>query len=345
MTDTKRLSFIDVAKGLLILIVVIHHTPHVVRILGYDDIVYQTVDSYSYWYVTFFMPAFFVITGYCTKIKVGQKLWQIVLRNAKTIILPGFAIGALFSWQRHIFAGSVNPIDYMKIGWGGLIKNGGPFWFLSALFVAKVIYWTCERYITCKRCEFIKPLCYLALVVLGCFMNDLGVKEIWWMWHAFALCIFLYIGRLLRERGFSNRLCIVCAFLFIASILILKGLDIRTAYITMGIRTHVYEIPIFLWLSTTGTIMILGISRWIASCKMLEFFGRSSLIIYCLHVRYLFIIFGHGLGNHVEQSVTISILTFIFVIPFVVALMSLSIWILNLKYVRVLIGKFETRYF
>lgn len=62
---SERKSYIDVARGILILLVVLFHTPFVLRSAGCIS-ESPFFDAFSSFYVTFFMPCFFYITGYCT---------------------------------------------------------------------------------------------------------------------------------------------------------------------------------------------------------------------------------------------------------------------------------------
>lgn len=61
----ERKAYIDVARGILILSVVLFHTPFVLRSAGSLGEV-PFFDAFSNFYIVFFMPGFFFLTGYCT---------------------------------------------------------------------------------------------------------------------------------------------------------------------------------------------------------------------------------------------------------------------------------------
>lgn len=62
---SERKAYIDVARGILILSVVLFHTPFVLRSVGCLGEV-PFFDAFSSFYIVFFMPGFFFLTGYCT---------------------------------------------------------------------------------------------------------------------------------------------------------------------------------------------------------------------------------------------------------------------------------------
>lgn len=301
--EKERIPYIDVAKGLLILMVLLHHMPHVVRILGVTDSFYQGVDDCAFLYSTYFMPAFFLITGYCSRQTRELNVRNLVIKNLKTIILPAFTLGLVCSciglagmvYKQGV---GVLPIEFAKAVYhnvGSIVKNGGNYWFLSALFVAKImhsiIYHNVIKISIGGGEKIILFAIYLTLVALGYLMFSLNVKEHWAIWHAFLLCIFLYCGQLLRESGISKRISVVSITTFVVIILfyvvILNSIALPRVAMKIVIDTW-YEVPVFLILSFTGSVMIFTISRFIYENRYLQYWGRNSLTLYCLHVAILF---------------------------------------------------------
>lgn len=67
MASTNRIPFIDIAKGIMIILLIFHHLPQVSKtLLGLENETLESLDGLKYIYCTFFMQAFFVITGYCS---------------------------------------------------------------------------------------------------------------------------------------------------------------------------------------------------------------------------------------------------------------------------------------
>lgn len=124
----ERLHYMDVAKGILIFLVIIHHQPQLEEEHGVSNVFLAMLDNFSDYYDAYFMPAFFIITGYCTNF-MKQSIGKYVLHQAKTIMLPAFCLGAVSVWISLIGKGCVNPVEYCKIGFKTFIESGGHFGF------------------------------------------------------------------------------------------------------------------------------------------------------------------------------------------------------------------------
>lgn len=66
----ERIHYIDIAKGILIICVVITHTPAFAKTYGVDG--FQWLESLRPLFNSYFMPAFFCITGFCTNFGKGS---------------------------------------------------------------------------------------------------------------------------------------------------------------------------------------------------------------------------------------------------------------------------------
>ena len=128
---SERLNYIDVAKGLLILCVVFGH------IYGHsksiDNITVDYFHRISNLYISFYMPCFFLITGYCSNF--NKKLNTLFTSSFKTIAFPGiiFSIFFFLLERKYDVASFCHLIK-------GISFYGGSYWFLSALFVARILY-------------------------------------------------------------------------------------------------------------------------------------------------------------------------------------------------------------
>ena len=74
MAETKRIDWIDAAKGFAILLVMMGHSdpPEVVMT----------------WLYTFHVPLFFFLSGYVFKIKNGENFLSFVRRKIFTLVVP-----------------------------------------------------------------------------------------------------------------------------------------------------------------------------------------------------------------------------------------------------------------
>lgn len=122
----RRLNYLDLAKGLLISLVVFHHIPYVLR--NVDPSIYiEDMIKMEVFYTSFFMCAFFMITGmtFCP----NGTLWTFVKKNFRALILPGILLAIINRITLSYLLGKELRIDII-----GLLVRGGEYWFLTSLF-------------------------------------------------------------------------------------------------------------------------------------------------------------------------------------------------------------------
>lgn len=161
MSQRKRENWIDCLKCAAILIVVMNHAG-------------VTVPGVNFWGGMFFVPVFFVLSGYTCQIR-DESLRRAVGRRAKRLLLPYFTanmfllffffvkdvlltgsktaiqgFGALFGifyGRNQIFALDHNTLFHVSVQENYyLMQNlNSPTWFLPALFLTLLLYETAAR--------------------------------------------------------------------------------------------------------------------------------------------------------------------------------------------------------
>lgn len=332
----EHLHYIDVAKGLLIIMVVYGHiygNTSEIDNAGVDYI-HQSVNLF----VSFYMPCFFVITGYCSNFK--KSFLEMASSSLRTIILPGISLSIL------IFIAQLNFTKEAFINLGmDILFYGGRYWFLSALFVGRLLYWICSQHAK----EITSILCVLSFIIgyaLGICYH--GV-EYWWFVHALLLMPYLGIGQILKRTNVPNvKMASSLFFLMIALTISFSHygwLRIDYFYHVPGITQKLLNINLTMFiplvlLSVSGSLWIISMCRMISRNKLLEYLGKNSLIIYCVHgalLAYFIPKIAHGGDDLGVLEFCIRIL-----IAYLLTLCfsSLIAYILNLKYLKVVIGKF-----
>lgn len=344
--NTERINYIDVAKGILILIVVIHHIPLVMMAnLGISDPVFNIIDSCKFTYLSSFMPAFFVITGLFTAKLSNTRptnfssfcndYIRYIFKNIKTIILPAFSLGAISLWIRLLFIGDNNCLHYINIGWRALFTHGGQYWFLSALFVAKIIQYPIIRYI---RKVWLQATIYVILLIAGCLLKDYKIEP-WFYAHAMMLAIFLFVGQVIGCIKIGKFYYVLGAFSYILMLVLLKLGNIGMPYITALISCSIAQLPLLMALGITGTLLYLGVSKLIDSNNTLQFYGKNSLVVFGLQNVLISIAIIWYQSMTCIDDIT-SMVCFMSVFFAVIILVALFIKLLNLKYINYCLGKF-----
>lgn len=193
----QRQPWIDIAKGILILIVLLGHVQYFAHdFAGTDE--FKFVENTHIIFITWYMPAFFIITGYCTNFEI--KFWDFLIKNLKSLILPSILIGVfLSSWITLFFSSQgLSYQNFLKQNYWGILITCGP-WFLTALFVAKIVMYCILKYVKCNNIW--KFLLLMLLMLIGCSLyNKNIVLNLWYFEHALMLLPFLFVGVLLRNH-------------------------------------------------------------------------------------------------------------------------------------------------
>lgn len=325
--SSKRKPYIDIAKGLLILLVVhLHVGYYVVDVNQITNRIFGINYTLTLLYQPFFMPAFFIITGMCSNFK--QDFTTFFLKNLKSLILPVVVIMLIYN----IIFGDGISADFV------LIKAFSR-WFCFALFLSKIIYWVVSKLTN----STMRLIIVVLLSITACWLNkqNLG-PNILYYWHGIAMVLFLEIGQHIKNntsRFFSLKSTIICAIIF--------AITWVSSYLLFGyfpFITSVYNVyPATLIshqiLAISGSIVVLGISKHINANSIIEYIGRESLMIYILHfifIEFLISIFRNQL---IENDIVIS--TLLYVLFFIVALFSslLVSKLLDYKYLKWVKGR------
>lgn len=296
--SSKRITYFDTTKGLLMLLLIWGHMIIFARSLniqnGFTPFIQNTVPFYR----AFFMQTFFVITGYCTS--WNTPFSEFFKKNFKTIVFPAFAF-IPFMWMSRII---VN-------GWAGLsgliniisqyILDGIP-WFLSALFISKILYWGIIRVFS--HSPFRKTFHTITLsgiFLIGLTSSYYGLPNIWYYQQSFVMLPFLFIGDYvckINKRGVNTKfisvrrgelmnpknLWLLSIPYFILIILwqmlgLKLGFPAVDAFIDINYKTAVF----YIGFAISGTALILALSQYLQSIKWINIIGRQSLFVYLIH--------------------------------------------------------------
>lgn len=334
----ERKQHIDIAKGILILLVVMGHLPLLQMESPYKSEVLAWIENINRYYVPFYMAAFFLITGYCSNFKRNFK--DFLIRNTKSILIPGLCFSVLVGITE------IYLIPYSQLTYLSFLEKitlfGGLFWFLTALFIAKIIFFFIN-----KTHLQIKPLIICILFTIACvtkitYSNIPPYNYFYWI-HSFILLPFIYIGSLLRtlsEKAVTRIGVISTIFYIAACIIFIVVREISMPFIVGGFIMISYKsMLLYPLIAFSGSMIVIAISKLIAHNSLLELIGQQTLPIYCVHFLLLEIfysVFGASFANaSIEKSILATVLMFMSCSCLYLILYS----ILNTRYLRFIIGK------
>lgn len=270
-----RTHHIDVAKGILIFLVVWGHLDYFAEtFIGSNAFAYKGVTNFAF--LPYYMPAFFVLTGMCSNFDVPLK--SFVIKNFKSLMIPNILLGVFVSRWLRLFCGN-------GLRWDTFVQGGdlekifvvGGVWFLSALFISKCIYYVIHQII---KGEIICFFTAIIMMVAGIVMYNRQYLNIWHYQHALIALPFIVSGHWLRKR---------------------QELIIKPTVLVFGLfsllYTYMYSYPffnaepqitwqtsmLFLVLSLSGSLLLFYLARLISASRYIECVGRHTLTIYLLH--------------------------------------------------------------
>lgn len=317
----ERLTYLDVAKGIGILLVVIGHVYAFNR---------QIVDRFFViWLYSFHMPLFFIISGMLIAYKDEKDIWKFVKKRIKGILIP-YVFFSIFSiivfaivndFSREVFVQNVKA-TICGVGIDTL-------WFLPALFFGEVIFFALRNLLKNKY-----VICIISAIIytLGNFMmKDYGLICLF----LGRICIavgFIMIGNytmnLIRKRNMPWYGLIVIAILSV----ILSKINGLVDLNNLVFNNHI----LYLINSLIGTYLILEISKLI-DIDEITYWGRNTLIVMATHLNIIYILFNKILGIHSFGYVT-GMIVFVLLL----AVERIIIYVVN-RYMPFLMGRKQKR--
>lgn len=283
----KRIGYLDIAKGIGILLVVLGHC------LGMPALVRQFVYSVH-------MPLFFILAGYTFRVKSSETIREFLRKNVRSLLVPYIlTCGIVIAVQAVLAAVRGEDILTEIIKWvlAGLYGSGdrvpsyfetagipftfiGAIWFLLALFFARILLMLCLRSRT--------PFLWILLSFAAGLVTADRIE-----WFPFSIqagmcaALFLYLGYWIREHDLFRwnavhwvlKLLMLCMWIY--CIIFCGKLYMVSNTYTDGLLDVIGSI--------CGTFMIVylaqGIERFTKGiCFVLTGLGRISLGIMCAHL-------------------------------------------------------------
>lgn len=268
----QRIEFVDLAKGVCILLVIAGHTGLRFYFPGLDAIR---------------MPLYFILSGLFFKDYGGLK--NLLKKKFNKILFPFlfFYIGSyLFFYVCQYLLPEL--IQSEATGILDVFTQrqyfNGPIWFLLSLFWANVMY--CIISLTLKS-EWLKAGVVVAIGFIGAQLGMTGVFLPCMLDASMTALPFFYFGSILKRWPllYPNRLDrwnVLLAFALYGVVL----LSVR-AFGDVRLSLHnnmvIGNYALILIVSTCGVMAVLLLCKSIRTLPFVAFFGRYSIIPLCTH--------------------------------------------------------------
>lgn len=274
---TKRVEWIDVMKGILILFVILSHT--------YPAVIYRL------FFTPFFLTMFFWASGYTFSLKSDFKTF--LCGKGRRLIIPFFVLGSIRVLITCVLSGQAIGESFGQFSLQINCK-GDEMWFVSCLFVSSILFYgiikmTSGRYEKLQqKSQVVQMIMILAisgiLMIVGFFdMKAVGIKFAWELELACVMVFYMALGFCYKKEEIRlSRLIRNEKFVAVTSILYL--------IIACGIQKksdiHAEQIPspfLFVLTSLLAIAPLIWISETIAQKRIKKYFiflGQNTIFYY-----------------------------------------------------------------
>lgn len=273
----SRIEWIDIAKGIGIICVVIGHIIVIIpRLTTLCEMIYL-----------FHVPLFFFISGFLYK--ENPKQISYISKKIKQLVVPYFSVFLFIApIAIYIEHGSLNLSDLLfylrKYIWGGeqlniiLYAVFIPMWFLPSLFLTQVIYNYIKNLFKDIMIHIIVLILYIINIFQTLYWNDISLP---FFLHTVTLSIPIYhLGYLFHKIKKINIIVLI-----LGCIALLSPVFIPDNYIAL-FRSN-SGIPVLTFISSILVVVgIISFSKKISGtfiANILRKLGQASLVIMSFH--------------------------------------------------------------
>jgi len=288
MPKEKRIYWVDNAKAIGILLVLIRHTPLPEKILSF---------IYS-----FHIPLFFFLSGIFFK---SSNFPDFFRKKYKRLLIPYFVIGLLsiLMWipKKYILELDQDiefwfPFFGLLYGNVNFIIFNKPIWFLVCLFVVNISFFFIFKIFENSKNKYFLIFGFLLLLAFFGYLYSLykPLRLPWMMDTALVAVLFFGLGLIYKHKlskkvfTFTNQQKFTLIFILFVIVVIISILNGRIDMAEI-IFNNCF---LFLVGSFSGILMIILISELIPKNRIFGYIGKNTMIIFTFHTPvYSIIIF------------------------------------------------------
>lgn len=292
----ERIAYLDIAKGIGILLVIIGH------------LFESNIHTYIY---LFHMPLFFFISGLLYR--PNNKYLR---RKTKYIIIPFFIFSIISFPIKYLERSCLQKHIYFNVSYLTPAFYNIPLWFCISLFTISCIYYIIDS----KTNRHLKLLLCGTIIFIGIIFAELKIFLPIYLSQSLLAFPFYFLGVLLNKHNFRKTITnhkYLVIFFSICILLYSIHKDICTDISILIINRNpiLYIAP-----AISGSFLVIIISIYILKWEQLKninhiliYLGRKSLYIFALHWPFITIL-DYLLSRITNNNHYISFFTFIIII-------------------------------
>lgn len=266
MHSQKRIEWVDLAKGIGIILVVYGHVIlgiHDAK-LGLSGIGYTIQHSVIY---TMHMPLFFFLSGIFAVKWVKREPKVAIHQKFTSLIIPYLIWGIIQGLIMQVFAGQTNNAQGLSQVLRLPIKPYAQFWFLYDLWWIFLIY-----YVAIHVLKLPTKILFGFSIVL--FLGSPWLN-LWEFWRIFYQLPFFLVGTMVIEH--QDNLSKLKPIILIPLFIVVNGL-----FIFVNFNTFVTNIFSFI-VAMVGILLVISLVQRFRN-GVLDYIGKNSMPIYLMHL-------------------------------------------------------------
>lgn len=254
----KRLKWLDISKGIAIILMVVGHTP--------------IPDVFSRFIFAFHMPLFFIASGWTTN---WEKLnfADFVVRRIRSIMLPFVCYSAIVLFVQIItneIKGGGILLNWLQYGW-----QGYALWFVPVLFLASVL----GHLIHTVHSIYFRYSVMIGLVLVGAYLRYIDLYLPWSMSSVPYACFFILLGTELK----NFKVLKMPRWILLAGGFMVTSLVTYFGKLDMAWNAVIPILPLIIG-AVAGTMMVFSLSSYIEQyteflSKVLTKVGKETFVV------------------------------------------------------------------
>lgn len=273
MIMSKRINWIDCAKGIGIFLIVIGH----VLTNGYFRKIIYSVN----------VPLFFYLSGICFKERTNSRKY--IIDKIKKILIPYYIVSILsiilfcfFQFMNNELNGLVILKNLLSMLYAnsnfGYMKWNQPLWFLPCFLVTNILI----HFIYKNKNVVLRNIILYSLVFVG---HIISLYKIFLPFHLeTSLCMLFWmnLGIISQRFDFNSKVKFNFKSICFIFVIMVVGIIFSLINSTVSIRTDFYgNLLIYYFVAMIFIVIIQFISN--KSNKLLELYGRNTLYVLLFH--------------------------------------------------------------
>ena len=231
----KRIAYIDILRGIGILLMVMGH-------VGFGS-------RFSHYIHAFHMPLFFVVSGYFYSAKAD--LISLAKKRTKTLLIPYLVVGLASCLLSNLLNGSSTLLESLQallIVDTNNIPYVGAIWFLAVLYLASILFYFVEK----VNSNIIQLMIVIVVSTLGCISQS---KLPFMLGSVMVAIGFMYVGKKLSQTKYRSYFLELNMIQILIGGIVLSVSIFINGYVSM--RSGLYSNLFLFWVNAVGMCIIL----------------------------------------------------------------------------------------